>query len=109
MSWGTEFKTDIYLSRQSYSSKYEVEEEMEKIENSIKDVENRIKMYVSSNPKDIIPDDWNEEPISWLNNNITEEFELYSECLIDRYKLNLYLKYLNENETKVDDKIDTKN
>lgn len=94
MSWGIEFKADIYLSRQSYSSKGEVEDRMEELDKEINDYETELKMYAISQPRDVVPDD--EDQISWINNRINEILESYRECVNDRFKLYLYLEYLND-------------
>lgn len=94
MSWGIDFKADIYLSRQSYSSKGEVEDRMEELDKEINDYETELKMYAISQPRDVVPDD--EDQISWINNRINEILELYQECVNERFKLYLYLEYLND-------------
>jgi hypothetical protein len=96
MSWGIEFKTDIYLSRQSYSSKGEVEDRITEIDKLIHDCEAELKMYASSTPKDIVPPDSSEETVNWLNIRINETLEILQEHLIERYRLVLYLEYLND-------------
>ena len=96
MSWGTEFQTDIYLSRQEYKTKYEVEDRIKEIDLVINECEATLKMYASATPKDIVPSDFSEEPINWLNRQIDEQFEIYREYLLDRYRLELYLEYLND-------------
>lgn len=94
MGWGIEFKADIYLSRQSYSRKSEVEDKIDEIDRLITDHEAELKMFASATPKDIVPSD--EEQIDWINNRINEILLAYQECLVDRYQLSLYLDYLNE-------------
>jgi hypothetical protein len=96
MSWGINFKTDIYLSRQSYSSKGEVEDRIAEIDKAIYDWEAELKMYASSTPKDIVPPDDSEDTVNWLNIRINEVLETYQEYLIERYRLDLYLEYLND-------------
>jgi hypothetical protein len=98
MADGTDFKADIYLNNKLYSSKFEVEDEIKDLDRLINDYEAELKMFASSNPKDIIPKEWKEEqPIDWLNITINEKLDGYMENIIHQYKLTLYLEYLNEN------------
>lgn len=98
MGWGIQFKSDIYLSRQEYVTKQEVQDKIDELNKDIDSYKNQIKMFASSNPKDIIPDDWKDEPIRWINNQIEELFLLIDEYTVDNYKLQLYLDYLNEQD-----------
>jgi len=96
MGWGIEFKADIYLSRQSYSSKGEVEDKISEFDKEINNCEAELKMFAAANPKDIVPPDSVEDQILWLNNEINQTLEVYRELLMERYRLYLYLDYLNE-------------
>ena len=61
MGWGTDFKTDIYLNRMIFNSKGELEDKIEELEKGITTCKEKLLMFASSTPKDIIPDDWKEE------------------------------------------------
>lgn len=99
MVWGIEFKSDIYLSREDYDENIElVQDEINNLEKSIQYIQKQINMFASSNPKDIIPKDWKEEPIRWINNEIDELIEQLCEHNIHQYKLNLYKDYLKEHD-----------
>ena len=52
-------------------------------------------MFAIANPKDIIPEEWKEEPISWLHEETQTELDSYYENIIELNHLTLYLKYLN--------------
>jgi hypothetical protein len=97
MSWGTDFRTDIFISKQVFGSKGDIEMKLEELDKTINGIEAQIKMYASSTPKDIIPDDWKEEPVNWLDIRLNELFENYQEALDERYKIYLYRDYVNEN------------
>lgn len=97
MSWGIDFTADIFLSRQSYSGKDEVQDKIRELDELITDCEGKLKMYATATPRDIISPDGSEDPINWISQRINEELELYREYLIDRFKLDLYLEYLNTN------------
>jgi hypothetical protein len=54
-------------------------------------------MYVASNPKDIIPDEWKEEPIRWLQDESLELLSIIEENLNLLFKIDHLLEYLKEN------------
>lgn len=97
MGWGTDFKIDIYLNRQIYKNKEEVEYKIEEDTEYLNSIKDKLKMFSSSNVSDIIPKDWKEEPINWLNreiNSLIDEYDITKDNLM---KLKLYLEYLIEN------------
>jgi hypothetical protein len=98
MGYGTDFKADIFLSRQSYSRKHEVEIRIEELNELIIGCEANLKMYASATPKDIIPPNDSEDPIYWLGARIDEELSMYRDYVIDRYNLDLYLYYLGDKD-----------
>lgn len=102
MTWGTDFKGDIFLSRQEYPTKHSVESRIKELDELIGECEAKLKMYASATPKDIIPSDDSEDPIFWIGARIDEELEMYREYLINRYNLDLYLEYLTEGENPQD-------
>ena len=104
MGWGIEFNADIYLSRQVFNSKTEVEEKIEEIVQYINNSKSMLMMFASSTPKDIIPEEWEENPLDWINNQINEILDTLQEDMIKTYNLRLYLEYLEENPIKKDDK-----
>ena len=53
MSWGIDFNTDIYLSHQSYTSKLDVRDKINELEEEINEHKSTLKMYAASTPKDI--------------------------------------------------------
>mgnify|MGYP001298660873 CR=1 FL=1 len=96
MSWGIEFQTDIYLSRQEYKTKYEVEDRIKELSNDITDCESKLKMYAIATPKDIVHAENAEDIFDYINQEVLTLLEWYEELIIDRFKLNLYLEYLDE-------------
>lgn len=96
MGWGTSFKTDIYLSRQIFHNKYELEQKIEENEKWINDLKQKLKMFAVANPKDIVDPEWKEEPINWLSNQIDNIMEGIEESSYENYRLELYLDYINE-------------
>jgi hypothetical protein len=96
MGWGTSFKTEIYLSRQIFSSKYELEEKIEENKKWISNSIEKLKMFAAANPKDIVDPEWKEEPINWLSNQIDNLMEGIEEFSFENYRLEMYLDYINE-------------
>lgn len=104
MTWGTRFNIEINIIREKYLSKSEVEETIKELVDNINDIISKIKMFATSSPSEIVPEDWNDEPINWINNEINDLFIYYDEYLSRHHNLNLYLEYLNENpEHKIED------
>lgn len=99
MSWGTDFKADIYLSRQMYNGVWEVKDRIEEIDKELAEIGGKLKILSGATPKDIIPDEWKESPVQWINNEIETLLDDYQENLIHRYTLNLYLRYLEDENT----------
>ena len=97
MSWGIDFKADIFLSRQSYDNKLQVDDRIRELNEDIKELESEIKMYASATPKDIITEE-TDSVISSINRNLDDVLERYNEYLLDMYRLQLYLEYLNDHE-----------
>ena len=98
MTWGTNFRTDVFLSHQNFSSKYEVNDKIGELDYKIENCVSQIKMYVASTPADIIPEENENTPIDWLNDVISDLFDSYREYLIERHNLYSYLEYLNHIE-----------
>jgi hypothetical protein len=101
MSFGTDFKVDIYISRKTFTSIEEVQEYRNELEEEIVRYKSRLQMYVSSNPKDIIPNEWKEEPIRWLQDESLELLTIIEENLNLLFKIDHYLEYLKENNITV--------
>lgn len=101
MSYGTDFKADIYISRKIFTSLDEVQEYRDELEEDIINDKAKVLMYVSSTPKDIIPDDWKDEPIRWLQDQLIELLTNIEENLNLLFKIDHYIEYLEENNITV--------
>lgn len=99
MGWGTDFKADIFLNRMNFENKSEVEDKIEELRKSISDAKVRIKMHASANVKDLIPEDWKDQPIDFISNELDVLFEWHDECLNTLQLLNLYKEKLEEDES----------
>ena len=100
MSWGTDFVAEIYLSRQTFSNIYEIESKIDSNNKHIESIKQRIMMYTSANPSELVPEDWEEDSILFLNQRVNELIEELEEYTLDNYRLELYLE---TNPFKVED------
>jgi hypothetical protein len=106
MGWGVNFNADIYLSHQSYSSKYEVEEKIKNISETITEYETKLKMFAIATPRDIVSIENSENILEFINEEIVALIELYEESVIQRYQLMLFLEYLEDKEVNKEDFVD---
>jgi hypothetical protein len=96
MSYGIDFKADVYLSRQDYGENpILVQDKIDELSHDMNEIIVRLKMYASATIKDIVPEEWMDDSITWLNNQMDELIEQYNEYHTLRDNLYLYLNYLN--------------
>lgn len=97
MGWGTDFKADVFLNRQMFTNKHEVEEAIKEKINEIIQNEVLLLGYAMATPKDIFP---NSDDVAFdVKLAISEVLENLSELHVDRYKLSLYLESTYGNNT----------
>lgn len=100
MGWGTTFNCDIFLSKEDITSKEQLQSLIEDKELLLTEIKQKLAMFASANPKDIVPDEWKDESINYLNNNIEELMEDFSNIhrqLINyEYCLENYSKKVND-------------
>ena len=101
MGWGIEFKTDVYLSRQSYASKHEVLDRIDEINTDINEMDTRLYMYAASTPRDVVVGQDVEDAVSWTHVTLQPLLEEYKEQIYNRTLLGLYVDYLTENEIDI--------
>ena len=92
MGWGTEFKTEIYLNRMTFENKGILEDEIEELEQTIERYKRELLMYCSANVRELIPKDWDEEPITFIYNKVNELLSQLEEDTLLLYKLELLLE-----------------
>lgn len=101
MGWGTTFKPTIYISRYAFENISDLDDSIDEVENDINNYKAIIKGYVCSTPKDIIPEEFKEEPVERLNNKIDSLFN----DLIDLYnllhKLKLFRYHLEDSKDNI--------
>jgi hypothetical protein len=94
MGWGVTFNPQVFISREHYSSEDEVKEKITELTADINSRKMEIAMYISSTPKDVIPDDWKEDGMIFLNNKLESALNDITEMEIHIFKLRLLLDHL---------------
>lgn len=100
MSWGIDFKADVYLSRESFISKLELEDTIEECYKDMEDVKQRIAMYMSSSLSEVVPEEWEGDKITFLRNELADLLESYNDYFKRALKLEMFLEYLENNPDK---------
>ena len=97
MGWGTDFTADIYLNRLIFDSIYELEDTIQNCKDEIEEYNRALLMYASSNPKDIIPEEWKDEPINFMRIEVSRILRELEDEIKHLKDLEYYLQYLKEN------------
>lgn len=93
MGWGTDFNADIYLSRELYRSKDEIEDKIKESEKLINDFKSDIKMYIGGDAKSFKDDD--ESLTCWINNTVNDIFEYIETENVLNYQRRLLIENFN--------------
>lgn len=93
MGYGTYVKAGLYFSRQNYDSIEEVEDKIQEYDNCINDIKSKILLMQSSNQ--IIPQNWKNEPITWIKNMYDDLLEDLEDRIVTKYRLQLLLDNFN--------------
>jgi predicted RNase H-like nuclease (RuvC/YqgF family) len=94
MGYGIQFKPDTFLSKYTIATIEELEEKIEDSKQWIQDIESRLFMWATVNPKDVIPEEWKDEPIDFIRNSVRTLLESLSEESEKLSKLNTLLDYV---------------
>lgn len=95
MGWGIDFTTDIFLSRQDYNKNSElVKDKIDEKDVEINNIKIRLAMLVGASPNTIISEEWKNDVLNGLTNELILLLDELQELFIDKYKLVLYLEYL---------------
>ena len=86
MGWGTTFNCEIFLSKENITSKEQLESLIEDKKLLLTEIKQKLAMFASANPRDIVPKEWEDEPINYINNNIEELIENFT---------NIHLQLIN--------------
>ena len=101
MGFGTTLYTDIYFSKETYNSKYEVEQEIEECKNTINSFKERIKnLSFITEPKKFIDEET--DPVSWISSSVDDCLEVIMEENEKLYKLEMLLERWDETHDEKD-------
>jgi hypothetical protein len=98
MGWGIDFSANIFISKVSANDITDVEQLIKESKETIDRCKNKIQMYMSSNVKDVTPEDWKDEPVSWLIIEFNDTYETLEQELFTLFKLELYLEHLKKKQ-----------
>src|SRR6056300_703996 len=101
MGYGTAFTTEIYLNRQIFQNRYELDEKIKEIEGFIESSKRELTALAVSTPKDVMAekdsDGYVENPIDQILRRTAEIFEWMEDNYGDLNRLYQYQQYLDEN------------
>ena len=101
MGYGTSFTTEIYLNRQIFQNRYELDERIKEIEGYIESAKQVLTALAVSTPKDVIAEKDEEgyvqNPIDEVLRKTKETFEWMEDNYRDLNRLYQYQQYLEEN------------
>lgn len=100
MGWGTDFNIDIFLSKQMFNSLMELEDYIKEREEDLINVKTKISMFASCSVNTIVPKEWKEQPLDFINMQINELLDALETTTVDLFKLELYKEYLQNLKTK---------
>lgn len=91
MGFGTYLKTDLYFSHKTFNMRREVEEELDKVKESIRLSKERIKQFaLMTEPNKFCPKD--NDPLWWVSNELEEILSALEEEMVDEFKLEMLLE-----------------
>jgi hypothetical protein len=100
MGWGTTFTFEHYLNRQIFANRYELEEAISNKREEVNTWLQRIMMFAASNPATMIPEDWKEDPVSWIHTTVSQLMDDYTDDVLMLRELENYLEVYDEQKTQ---------
>ena len=101
MGWGTSFTTEVYINRQIFNSKDELDERIKELEGYIESAKRDLTAYAVATPRDIIAEKdesgYIQNPIDEVLRKVHEIFEWMENNYRDLNKLYQYQQHLEEN------------
>lgn len=99
MGWGTQFKADIFISKELYHTKYEVEDEISDKESWIAKCKAKLLALALATPRDITPHNSDsDDPIWYVTKEVDYALESIEESEYKLFKLRLLLEHWEEKE-----------
>ena len=96
MGWGTYLRTDLYFNRETFNSKYQVEEALNETRKSLRDLRSAIlQLAIMTEPEKFFKpepgEDYPEFCLDALNKRMDYLLEEFENMTIEEYKLSLLL------------------
>lgn len=98
MGWGIDFTANIYLNKQSYSNKHDVEDKIEDLNEDIQRAKEHLFLLVGGGTS-LVSEEFKDDKTIYLHSQVTEILNEMEDCIVQRKLLYLYLDYL-ENDDK---------
>ena len=98
MGWGIDFTANIYLNKQSYSNKHDVEDKIEDLNEDIQRSKEHLFLLVGGGTS-LVSEEFKDDKTIYLHSQVTEILNEMEDCIVQRKLLYLYLDYL-ENDDK---------
>lgn len=102
MVWGTDFTTSVFIARTHLENQYQIQDAIDECEKEIERATQYLAMLCSSTPKDIVSDEFKDDVVIWLQNQIEEQISSIREGAITSYQLTLYKESLDESQSPID-------
>ena len=102
MGWGTNFKANVYLSRQIYQNKESVEDEINESELRISRYKEHLLILTSGNPRDLLQEE-DKDLVYEIQNRITDIVNTICEEQENKTLLTLFLNEINEGNYKFEE------
>lgn len=97
---GTSFTYDFYIKHKTYSYKFQLEREIDNIENNIQEIKQRVFGFAVATPI-LTPGNIMSDMISEIKREIDNEFEYLEDSIILKYKLNLLKETMEDDERSI--------
>lgn len=103
MAWGIDFKANVYLSRITFTSIYQVEDKIKELEDEINTAREILSMLAIASPNTIIEQD--EDPIYSIKNRVEDQVNIIIEAQYTLVLVSLYYDELKEGRITLDKEI----
>ena len=103
MGWETDLVTSISFNRETYQTKYQVEQDLKDVNKSIQDIKGYISDFATmTEPAKFMPKDEDDDlsPYEWVQQTLKALFEELDSYYYDKFKLEILLDDWDKCHTK---------
>lgn len=101
MGYGTYLTTDLYYNRKSYTSRYEVENDLDDVRQIISNLKTRLRTFAfMTEPQKFMDKEEYSDPMWFIEHEINEILEELDEYIVEEYKLSILLEHWEHCHTK---------